>query len=67
VVSIELRLMDLRKRYAHYGGHTPKRDAFENAVRQIEKQIFAKCKIKPSDINDKTVAPIISKLRNFII
>ena len=67
VVSIELRLMDLRKRYAHYGGHTPERDAFENAVKQIEKQIFAKCKIKPSDINDKTVAPIILKLRNFII
>ena len=34
---------------------------------EIEKQIFSKCKIKPEDINDQTVAPIISKLRDFVI
>jgi hypothetical protein len=35
--------------------------------KEIEKQIFAKCKIKPEDINDESVEPIISKLRNFVI
>ncbi len=38
-------------------------DTFE----KIEKQIFAKCKIKPEDINDETVAPIILELKNFVI
>ena len=67
VVSMEERLMDLRKRYAHKGGDTPERRAFESAVREMEKQIFAKCKIKPEDINNETVKPIISELRNFVI
>ena len=40
---------------------------FEKAARQIEKQIFSKCKIKPEDINNETVAPIISELKNFVI
>ncbi len=34
---------------------------------EIEKQIFLKCKIKPEDINDQTVTPIISSLRDFVI
>jgi len=34
---------------------------------EIEKQIFAKCKIKPEDINNITVEPIISELRNYVI
>ena len=67
LVSLEKRLMDLRKRYAEHGGDTPERRAFEKAVHSIEEQIFAKCKIKPEDITDITVAPIISKLKDFVI
>ncbi|TSC78066.1 MAG: isoleucyl-tRNA synthetase [Parcubacteria group bacterium Gr01-1014_24] len=67
VVSLEQRFLDLRKRYEHRGGNTPERIAFENAVRQMEKQIFSKCKIRPEDINDKTVAPVIEQLKNFVI
>lgn len=67
VVPLEERLADLRKRYIHKGGDTSERQAFERAVKEIEKQIFSKCKIKPEDINNETVAPIISKLRDFMI
>lgn len=34
---------------------------------EIEKQIFAKCKIRPEDITDELVAPIIEELRNFVV
>lgn len=67
VVVLEERFMDQRKRYAHHGGDIHERFAFENAVRQMEKQIFVKCKIKPEDINNETVAPVISELKNFVI
>jgi hypothetical protein len=35
--------------------------------RDIERQIFAKCKIKPEDINDESIKPIIEKLKDFVI
>ncbi len=34
---------------------------------EIEKQIFAKCSIKPEDITDELVAPIIEELKNFVV
>lgn len=67
IVSLEGRFADLRKRYTHHKENTPERYAFENALKEIEKQIFAKCKIKPEDINDATAEPIISELRNFVV
>jgi hypothetical protein len=67
VVGLDERLMDLRKRYAYKPGKTEHRDAFEGAMHKIEKQIFAKCKIKPEDINDESVKNIIEELKNFEI
>jgi len=67
VANLEHRFMDLRKRYTHHGTDTSERRAFENALRQIEEQIFFHCKIKPEDITDETIAPIISELRGFVI
>jgi hypothetical protein len=67
VVSLEGRFMDLRRRYGHKGGDTPERRAFEVSLQEIEKQIFAKCKIKPEDINDQRVVPIIEELKKFVI
>ncbi|MFA6520198.1 MAG: HD domain-containing protein [Candidatus Paceibacterota bacterium] len=67
VVGLEDRLMDLRKRYDHKGGDTPERRAYEQAVRDIEQQIFVKCSIKPEDITDKSVAPVVTLLKNFVI
>ncbi len=69
VVSLEDRLTDLRIRYAHRDRERGSsfREIFEKAVQQMEQQIFSKCKIKPEDINDDTVAPIIEELKNFVI
>ncbi|HBB49543.1 TPA: hypothetical protein DEQ22_01980 [Candidatus Nomurabacteria bacterium] len=67
IVSLEERFIDLSKRYAHHSGMTSERKRFENALRDIEKQIFAKCKIKPEDITNESVAPIVVGLRNFIV
>jgi len=67
VVSIEERFLDLKKRYVQHVADTPERIAFENALREIEKQIFAKCKIKPEDITNESIAPILEELRGFVI
>ena len=68
IVSLEQRFTDLRERYAHRIDNRVERQAsFENAVRQMEKQIFAKCKIKPEDINNGTVKSVIAELKNFVI
>lgn len=67
VVSLEVRLADLRKRYAHKGGDTPERRAFDEALRKIEQQIFEKCSIKPEDITDEAVAQLIEELKNFVV
>lgn len=69
IVLLEDRLTDLRTRYAHKDKERGSkfREIFESSMRQIEKQIFAKCKIKPEDINDESVASIISELRGFMI
>jgi hypothetical protein len=34
---------------------------------EIEKQIFENCRIKPEDITDEAVAPIIEQLKNLVI
>ena len=69
VVSLEKRLIDLRTRYAHRDlERGPSfREVFEKSVRQMEEQIFSHCKIKPEDINNETVAPIIEELKDFMI
>lgn len=67
VVSIEERFLDLRKRYVQHGPDTPERTAFENALREIQNQIFSKCKIKPEDITDEVIAPVIEELKGFMV
>lgn len=69
VVSVRERMSESRERYVGR-----KHDLIElgdsvveDAVIQIEEQIFSHCKIKPEDINDATVAPIVSKLKDFVI
>jgi hypothetical protein len=68
VVSLEQRFADLRVRYAHrvreWGAKDP-RNAFEDAIIQIEKQIFEKCKITPGDIKEESVADVVVKLKSF--
>ena len=67
---MEERLEEGRKRYAQIKGYdTPEgRERYRRstgAAQEIEKQIFEKCSIKPEDINDASVAPIIEELRNY--
>ena len=69
VVSYDERMNEAKKRYE---GRT---DVFVDEGREkliacgkeIEKQIFAKCKIKPEDINDESVKSVILELKNFVI
>ncbi len=68
VVSYDERMEEARIRYAHLNsGREEERNMLVECGKEIEKQIFAKCKIKPEDINDETVEPIIAELKNFVI
>ena len=69
IVSYEERLDEAGKRYKNHkdGPGEEERKKLVACGREIEKQIFAKCKIKPEDINNENVAPIISELKNFMI
>lgn len=70
VVSLEQRFVDLRVRYGHRHtewGAEEARKFFENSVREIEKQIFTRCNIKPSDIMETLILEIREKLRDFKI
>ncbi|MBI5139219.1 HD domain-containing protein [Candidatus Nomurabacteria bacterium] len=69
IVSYEDRMNEARKRYQ--GGESSikeeERQKLVNCGKQIEKQIFEKCKIKPEDITDESVARIIKELKNFVV
>lgn len=66
VLPLEERLAEAHKRYAGKK-HAIASDQFNtlaNAVREIEKQIFRKVRIKPEDINDESVRQAIMDLRS---
>ena len=69
VVSYDERMNEAKERYKNHKNNPGKKEWKKLVAcgKKIEKQIFAKCKIKPEDINDETVAPIVSILRNFIV
>ncbi len=70
VLSLRERIDEGRKRYAHrkdFDLLALDRIKTEEALFEIEKQIFKNCKIKPEDITDAVVAPIIEELKNFVI
>lgn len=69
VVSYDERMEEGRKRYEHRPDFSAgkERDKFVACGREIEKQIFSKCKIKPEDITDEKIASIISNLQDFVI
>jgi hypothetical protein len=70
VLSYDERMAEAGKRYKDRKDNifnSEERDKLVACGKEIEKQIFAKCKIKPEDINDETIVPIIAKLKNFVI
>jgi len=69
IVSFDERMDEAKKRYKNHKDSIQEEERRRLVVcgREIEKQIFSKCKIKPEDINDETVKPIILELRDFMI
>ena len=69
VVSYDERMEEARNRYEHRPDFSvgSERDKLYSCGKDIEQQIFSKCKIKPEDITDESVAPIISSLQDFVI
>lgn len=69
VVSIEERNNEARKRYENHplGFDENERDFFMKNLREIENQIFSRCKIKPEDVNDENTQKYIDELKNFSI
>ena len=71
VISLEQRFQDLRVRYDHkhrlMGGNEDLRLEFEAGLRQIEKQLFEKCRIKPEEITEEKVLAKTESLKNFEI
>ena len=72
VVSFQERMDEGKNRYKNYKSTfgivgEKKRQKLISCGELTEKQIFSKCKIKPEDINNETVAPIISELRDFVV
>lgn len=65
-------VLSLKERIKEWKKRNPKatieqmRELFEIGS-EIEKQVFLQCKIKPEDITDEAIAPIILKLQNFVI
>lgn len=69
VLSYDERMNEAKKRYKNRKD-IPKEEERQRLAacgKEIEKQIFAKCKIKPEDINDETVASVILSLKDFVI
>lgn len=69
VLPLPERIEEAHKRYATRVHSVVSGDfeMFSQSLRNMEKQIFTRCKIKPEDITDSAIEPIISKLRNFVI
>lgn len=68
VCSIEDRRLEGRKRYAGRKDKemSPERlRVLDDALRELERQIFKKAKIKPEDINEAGAKNIIAALENF--
>lgn len=68
VDRLNIRLKEVRERWIKYKGVSA--DFFDQITKSaeiIETQIFAHCKIKPEDITEEKVKPLIWKLRNFNI
>lgn len=68
ITPLNNRLREVQDRFMRNKGIDEKAyRLLASSMRTIEKQIFTHCKIKPSDINDQAVNPLLKNLRNFEI
>jgi len=67
LASLEDRMADLRVRYSGHPEGEVTREQFENAIREIEQQIFTHCDIKPEDITVKELEKVKDQLKTIQI
>lgn len=72
ILSLEERIEEGRKRYLGSGRSigAPDEGRYQvlvEAARKIEKEIFAEVTIRPENINDASVAPIVEKLWEYSV
>ncbi len=72
ILSYEDRMEDARKRYANVPDDEMTREQNRRELllacgKDIETQIFEHCKIRPEDINDESIAPILEELKGYMI
>jgi len=68
ILSYEGRMNEAKERYKDTKDFIEEnRLKLASCGKEIEKQIFSKCKIRPEDINDETVASIVLALKDFVI
>ena len=70
IASLQARIDDLKKRYSPEESPSKEAEYYHKSslfAKKVEKQIFENCKIKPEDIIDKNVNPLIKKLKDFDI
>ncbi len=69
VLSYDERMNEAKKRYTNkvLSLKEDLREKLMSCGKDTERQIFSRCNIKPEDIKDESIAPIISSLRDFVI
>ena len=67
VVALEKRFTGLRHRYKNHPEGARGREVFENALREVERQIFSKTDFSPSAVTAGAVGPLVDKLKVFSI
>lgn len=72
IMSYEDRMEDARKRYENKLDDEMTREKDRQSIllacgKDIERQIFENCKIKPEDITDESIAEILEELKGFMI
>ena len=68
--SLQARIDDLKKRYLPEESPSKEAEYYRRCsslAKKVEKQIFKNCKIKPEDITDNSVNPLVERLTNFKI
>ena len=69
ILSYDERLSEAGERYKDGALSTTETKRLELVAcgKEIEKQIFAECDIKPEDINNESIKPYVEKLKDFEI
>jgi hypothetical protein len=69
ILSYDERMEEANKRYKNHKNRVGEEEhtRLVGCGKDIEKQIFAQCKIKPEDITNESIKPYMEKLKDFEI